>query len=222
MIMKKLLITLAIAGLALTVPTQGQASVVGLAGGLFEVNYEFELKSTLYGSNITDIIILETDGTQINADYTFSAPSSGFSTIGHVSSFHPTQSLVLGLDLAPVDSGLKDHLVVFMDNDFASDALTKAKFSEVFPAIEGRERFRHSATVQAVKDANLGNADALDTLFGFFTEDAGKFAAFNPEDSFRVVEFSPPEPIDVIPEPATMLLFGSGLAGAFIRRRRKS
>lgn len=220
--MKKLFSMLMVVGFALIVPTQGQASVISLADGLFEVNYEFELKSTLHGSNITSIIILETDGTQVSADYAFSAPSSGFSTISHVSLFDPTLSLVLGLDLAPADSGLKDHLVVFMDNDFADYTLTKAKFSEVFPAIEGRERLGHSTAVQAVKDANLGDTDALDTLFGFFTEDAGKFAAFNPENSFRVVEFSPPESIDVIPEPATMLLFGSGLAGAFIRRRRKA
>ncbi len=219
--MRRLLITLAIVGCALTVPTQASAVVIELANGLFEVSYDFKLKSTLHGSDITDIVILETDGFQKNAAYNFNVASSGTSTLTHSISFNPTQSLVLGLDLAPIDSGLKDHLVVLMNIDFAEFALTKAKFSEVFPAIEGRERFRHSATVQAVKDANIGNSDAQQLLFDFFTEDAGKFAAFDPKDSFRIIEFSPPKPIDVVPEPATILLFGSGLAGLAAWRYRK-
>ena len=218
--MKKLL-TLLLTSVFLSIAVAVQASVIPLNGG-FEVNYDFDLKrGTLYGSDITDIFIFETDGTQVNVDYTFSAAAMGPSTISHEILFDPTLALVLGLDLAPLDSGNKDHLVVFMDNDFAADALTKAKFSEVFPTVEGRDRVRHSVLVQAIKDSQLGDSDALQSLTEFFIEDAGKFAAFDPENSFRVVEFSPKEPIDVIPEPSTYMLMGMGLLGMLGWKRRQ-
>ena len=213
--MRKLFILL-LTSAFLSIAVAVEASIIPLIGGGFEVNYDFDLKrGTLHGSDITDIFIFETDGTQVNVDYTFSAAAMGPSTISHEILFAPTLALVLGLDLAPLDPGLKDHLVVFMDNDFAADALTKAKFSEVFPTVAGRDRVRHSVLVQAIKDSQLGDSDALQSLTEFFIEDAGKFAAFDPENSFRVVEFSYPEEIDVdpIPEPTTIAILGIGLAG---------
>ena len=126
----------------MTFSTPAQAIITPLSGGFFEVSYEFDLKrGTLHGSNITDIVIFETDGTQVNLAYPFSAASMGPSTISHTIAFDPILSLILGIDSAPLGSGLKDHLVVFMDNSFTADGFaTKSKFSEFFPAID-EERF---------------------------------------------------------------------------------
>lgn len=208
-------------GLILNLTVIALSGVFCINAHAITITYDLNLKSTLYGSDITDIFIFETDGNQVSVDYTFTVASQGPSTISHEVSFDPTLSLVLGLDLAPIDSGLKDHLVVFMNYDFAADALTKAKFSEVFPGVEGRDRVKHSTLVNTIKDFQPGDSAGLLLLTDFFTKDGGMSAAFDPNNSFRVVEFSPPKPIDVIPEPASMILFGSGLLGMLGYRRKR-
>ena len=84
----------------LSIAVSVQGSIIPLSDGAFEINYEFDLKrGTLYGSDVTDIFILETDGTQVKTYYTFSAAAKGPSTITHVNNlFEPTLALLLGLD----------------------------------------------------------------------------------------------------------------------------
>lgn len=218
--MRKLL-TLTLTLMLLSFAANARASVVPLLSGLYEVNYTFDIKGgTLFGGDITDIFIYETDGVQISVDSVFTAAGSGPSTISHQIAFDPTLSLLIGLDRAPSGSVEGDHLVIFMSEAFAEDALTKDKFSTIFPAVDGRPRIGHNQLVQALKDAQQNDAGAISLMADFFTVDAGKFATFDPRGSLRVLEFSPPVAIDVVPEPASMFLFGAGAVGAFLRRRK--
>ena len=217
--MKKLL-TLTLTSILLSFAASVQASVFPVLDGLYQVTYEFDLKGgTLNGSDVTDIFILETDGAQISIDSVFSAAGQGPSTISHQIGFDPTLALLLGLDRAPADSGLEDHLVGFINPEFAEEALTKPKFSDIFPAVDGRPRVGHNQVVTALKNAQQGDQAAIGLLSEFFTID-GKNAAFDPEGSLRVLEFTGPVAIDVVPEPASMFLFGAGAVGAFLRRRK--
>ncbi len=205
----------------LSFAANARASVIPLLSGLYEVNYSFDLKGgTLFGGDVTDIFIFETDGVQISIDSIFTAAGNGPTTLSHEIAFDPTLSLLIGLDRAPVDSGVVDHLVIMMNNEFAADALTKDKFSTIFPAIDGRARIGHNQLIQAIKDAQQNDQGAISLMSDFFMVDAGKFARFDPRDSFRVLEFTGPVAIDVVPEPASLLLMGGGLAGAFLRRRK--
>jgi len=184
------------------------------------VDYTFHLGGTLNGNDVTDIFILETDGTQVSVDYAFTAASRGKTTLTHVIPFSPSLALVIGLDRAvPGVGDEKDHIVMFMNNDFAVTTFGK-KFSQVFPAVDGGERVRHSTLIAALEDAQNGDLDALDLITDFFMTGAGQYAAFNPAGSFRVIEFTNGTSID-IPEPTTMALLGLGLIGAALRRRRR-
>jgi len=197
-----------------------QAAVTETSSG-FEVSYDFALWGTLNGHDATDIVILETDGTNFNADFGYSASSNGVTTLTHTIEFHPTKALLIGLDLIAVGVGEnKTHLIMGMDASFFAANLG-LQFSDIFPAQGDAARVTHSQVISAILGAEAGNTTDLDLLRNFFTTGAGAFATFDPNGPFAVGEFSTLH--GTVPEPASwsLMILGFVAMGLAIRHRAR-
>lgn len=192
--------------LACFLPCTAQAGVTAVTGG-YEVTYGADVH-TLYGSPITSVVVLESDGAQLNIDTSFGSIANGVFSLSHVIPFRPTASLVFGIDLSP--TGARPHLVTFEDPDFAKTIFGK-RFNEAFGLSE-------NIFLAAVPAAALGDATAQQTLVSFFNG-PGAGAAFDPDGRFLVLEHSIPNVVS--PEPATLAVFGAALAGVVAARRRR-
>lgn len=215
--MKTILAVLAVAALSFG---PAQAAVTATSSG-YEVSYDFSLWGTLNGHDVTNLVILETDGTNFNASFGYSAPSNGATTLTHTIEFHPTKALLIGLDLIAVGVGEnKTHLIMGMDSNFFAASLG-LQFSDVFPAQGTDARVTHSQVISAVLGAEGGNATDLDLLRNFFMTGAGSFAAFDPNGSFTVGEFSTLH--GTVPEPApwSLMILGFAALGTAMRRRAR-
>ena len=183
-----------------------QASVVAAPGG-YEVSYSADVH-TLYGSPITSVVVVESDGSQFNLDANFSPISNGVFTLSHIIPFVPTSALVFGIDVSP--TGARPHLVTFEDPGFAKTAVGR-RFDATFGLSE-------NIFLAAVPAAASGDLSAQQTLLGFFTG-PGASATFNPDGQFLVLEHT--VAVVVSPEPATLAVFSAALVGtAAVRRRR--
>ncbi len=94
-------------------------------------------------------------------------------------------------------------VITSRDNLLASDFLGNAGVSYLNPNLRGLE----SADSLAINGANLFRLDV-------------NFRASSPGDYVRVITDA--TPTAAAPEPATMALFATGLAGAFIRKRQQA
>lgn len=135
--------------------------------------------NTSAGNPVTDIMILESDGTQTFLDYSFTLPGLGTSALSHDAPFLPTESLVIGLTEG-VD---QQQIIMFVNNDFA-EANVDVRFSEAFP------NTHHSELIGRLTAAEAGDADELAWLTDTFFPGDGALASFATGGSFTVAEFT--------------------------------
>ena len=153
------------------------AALAGTAGAM-SVSYTASM-NTSAGMPVTDILILETDGTQTSIDLAFTLPGTGLSTLTHEEGFQPTRSLVVGVTEGPE----KAQIVMFLDSEFAI-ANAASKFSVAFP------NTRHSELIARLTAAQAGDADEITWFTDTFFPGDGAAAAFDTGGSFSVGEFS--------------------------------
>lgn len=148
------------------------------------VSYTANL-NTSKGNPVTDILILETDGTQVHASiYPSALPGKGTAVISHDVPFTPTKSLVIGLtEGQDTDGSDKTELIMFLDNDFAA-AHVGVPFSSIFPGA------RHSETVANLQQAAAGDSVQLAWFADTFFPGPAAGAAFDTRGSFTVAEFT--------------------------------
>ena len=148
------------------------------------VSYTANL-NTSKGNPITDILILETDGTQVHVTvYPSQLPGRGTSVISHDVPFMPTKSLVIGsTEGQDTDGSDKTELIMFLDNDFAATN-AGVPFSSAFPGA------RHSVTLSNLQAAVAGDAAQLAWFTDTFFPGPAAGAAFDTYGSFTVAEFT--------------------------------
>lgn len=192
------------------------AGIIPVSEG-YEVSYQFNMTGIpRNGADIQDTFIFEWDEDgKLYVDYGYTIAGRGETNISRKLSFEPTAALIMGYGLGGPDE--KDHIFTFVDPDFAVN-VAGLKWSEVFPGVPPKPRIRHNELVSLIIDSANTNpdADVFAKLTNFVKYEA-YVAAFDPSGRFRVVEWS----VAFIPEPATLALFGLGIAGIGYRRKNK-
>ena len=190
------------------------ALVVGIAASAnaTSISYTVDMGAgSITGSNVTNVVIMESAGGVTYLDFGFLVNSSGQTTLTHDVAYTPTSTLILGLDISPA----KTHHVFFANTTFVQNA-TGVKFSVMFPNTS------YSLLAPQLISAEGGDAASLAWLRNFFEGD-GAAAAFASNGPNAGVEFTVGTPTVPTPEPSTFVLFGLGAAmtAAFRLRRAK-
>jgi hypothetical protein len=140
---------------------------------------------TSKGNPVYDILILESDGTQVHATvYPSELPGRGISVISRDVPFAPTKSLVIGLtEGKDTDGSDKTQIVMFLDSAFAAGH-AGVPFSSVFPGT------RHSLTISNLQAAVAGDAAQRAWFTDTFFPGPAAGAAFDSRGPFTVAEFT--------------------------------
>ena len=235
--MKNLIITLAIVGLALTAPTQAHAIIY--SDDTFNPGDWFTSSITFVGGG-SHITTQELSGGNPDAHRKVAQTVNG----GDGSAYWLYHSS-LSVEYDPFVSGAITSI------DFSIDTIMFEGFGQGqrsgLALLQGPWKYHTASPIyanQAEWTANSlfgltesdfvsiqAGASPLDfsasgspITFGYlsaFATGGNEYSITSGYDNWRVA-INEDSSSNVIPEPATMLLFGSGLAGAFIRKRRKS
>lgn len=190
-------------------------------GTNFDVSYGINLTGTSNGNNINGVFIFEWNNSNFNIDSNFTIAGQGNTFISHTINFDPTSALLIGYGKGIAGIGdEKDHLFTLTSSDFA-DTVLGIKWSEAFPGVTPESRVGHNTMISYLINATAGDLSSIEALTRFVKTE-GLNAAFDPAGKFEVLEWSVAGPVgSSIPEPATLVLFGLGLAGLCISRRKK-
>jgi hypothetical protein len=224
--------SLALLSFLLCVADDSNAGVISVIDG-YQVDYGISMyPGTSNGSDIDGVFIFEWNASEFSSFYGGTIAGSGNTYLSHTIDFRPTMAFIMGYGngIPGVGDG-KDHLYTLTSLDFSQTA-GGLKWSEAFPGITPDTRVGHNAMINLLVEAAGGSATALGAIEGFVKTE-GYRAAFDPHGGFVVLEWTicppdttgiPPNCVPVgssVPEPASMLLFGIGLAGLGWTRRRK-
>jgi PEP-CTERM motif len=222
--------SLAVAFSFIGMASSSSAGVISVVDG-YQVNYGISMSpGSSNGSDLQSVFIFEWNDSNFSATYGGTIAGTGNTYLSHVIDFDPTYALLMGYGLGiPGVGDEKDHLYTITSLAF-SYTVGGLKWSEAFPGITPESRVGHNAMINLLQGAEGGSSTAVDALTDWVMTE-GYQAAFDPGSEFVVLEWTSCEldpdqekciPVGGnVPAPATLALFGLGLAGLGWSRRKK-
>jgi PEP-CTERM motif-containing protein len=233
---KALTFSLLVVSYLLVMAVKASAGVISVTDG-YQINYGIGMNpGSSNGSDIEGVFIFEWNDSNFSAVYGGTIAGTGNTYLSHIIDFDPTMALLMGYGAGiPGVGDEKDHLYTITSLAF-SYTVGGLKWSEAFPGIAPGTRVGHNAMINLLGDA-VGGSDAALLALEDFVKAEGHRAAFDPRGRFVALEWTicsegeiedPPNsgicvPIGgSIPEPASVALFGLGLAGLGWSRGKKA